>query len=126
MITLAKMTIDAAQSGAPSFNVIDEAGICRAKVYHCKDGVVVSTSKGNYRLRSGPRSIENQLDDVQEVPHEDGFDVTGPEPLVKVNRRHLKTLAGMECDNPGACGKGALCNSCWSKTFAERALREES
>jgi hypothetical protein len=70
-----KLTIDAAQ-GQPSFTVMNEHNnIIYAKVYACKDGTVVSTRKGHYRLPIGCRTIEEQVGKVQDVPKTDGFEV---------------------------------------------------
>lgn len=68
-----RLVIDAAQ-GQPSLTILDNF-IIKAKVYVCKDGTVVSTSKGNYRLPVGCRTIEEQVGQAVDVPKEDGFEI---------------------------------------------------
>lgn len=45
------------------------------------------------------------------------FGIHGPFKL-KVSRTALEYIASFECDHPGACGRGALCNSCWVRKWA--------
>ena len=69
-----RLVIDATQ-GQPSFTVCDGSGVIKAKVYACKDGVVVSTANHNYRLPVGCRTIEEQVGQAVDVPKEDGFEI---------------------------------------------------
>lgn len=66
-----KITIDNMQ-GVPAAKVVDKHGVIQAKVYHCADGVVVSTEAGNYRVRKGSRTIASQVGEATE-PESDGF-----------------------------------------------------
>lgn len=34
----------------------------------------------------------------------------------------LEYMAAFRCDHPGACGVGAVCNSCWTRGWAKNAL----
>lgn len=36
--------------------------------------------------------------------------------------KDLETMKSFECERPGACGKGAVCNSCWARRMASRTL----
>ena len=69
-----KLTIDALQ-GQPSFTVCDDDGIIKAKVYACKDGTVISTEQGKYRLPIGCRTIKEQVGSEDILPATDGFEV---------------------------------------------------
>ncbi len=68
-----RLVIDATQ-GQPSFTIMDNF-IIKAKVYACKDGTVISTSKGNYRLPVGCRTIEEQVGPALDVEKEDALEV---------------------------------------------------
>jgi len=37
----------------------------------------------------------------------------------------LKYLTTFQCDHPNACGKGAVCNSCWARGWAEDILKSQ-
>ncbi len=69
-----RMTIDAAQS-QPSFNVMDDNGVIKAKVYLCTNGAVIKTEKGNFMLPMGIRNVEAQVGKVIEVPLTDGVEI---------------------------------------------------
>ena len=47
------------------------------------------------------------------------------ETLVKITENVIqsaKYMKSFRCDNPSVCGKGAICNSCWARSWAEDIL----
>jgi len=44
--------------------------------------------------------------------------------VVEGIKEDLKYLTTFQCDTPEACGKGAICNSCWSRKMAEDWLKK--
>jgi len=42
---------------------------------------------------------------------------------VKETAKYMKTF---QCDNPSSCGKGAICNSCWTRNWAIDFLKKHN
>ena len=40
-------------------------------------------------------------------------------------QKGLEYLTTFQCDKPGACGKGAVCNSCWARGWAGSILERQ-
>ena len=44
--------------------------------------------------------------------------------LLKDIKKTAKYMISFQCDNPKSCGSGAICNSCWTKSWAQDLLKQ--